>query len=218
MDGGSTAWFHLRGLNPFVFGETGIDHKELIFDRSSRLHFVRFGHLKDDVRLRNPPASSKSRGRGGILGIAFRRAGFDPVGDRLLLVGGETAVVGKMAILGVGVPGRHSPLAHDFADRISPADRFVIGRERERADLSRTVALDAAPVENSSDILGESHRSRRRRLVYSADVTAHRRRRWLTDRLARQQFIESRGEVVLRRLRTRNADVVLIVDPARDSG
>ena len=76
------------------------------------------------------------------------------------------------------------------------------------------VALDAVLVKNPSDILRKRHRPRRRRLVNAADETAHCRCRGLTDRLACQQFVECPGKVILRRLRTRNADVVLIVDPA----
>ena len=85
--------------------------------------------------MREP--SAKVGAAGSIPGIAFGRAGFDPVGDRLFLLGTETDVVGEMAILGIGVPGGHAALAHDLVDRVGPADRFLIRGERERADFSR---------------------------------------------------------------------------------
>ena len=213
MDDGSTARFHLGRLNPLVFREAGVDDKKLVIDRPGRLHFEGLGNREDDVRLRNAPALGKSGRRGRILGIAFGRAGLNPVGDRLLLLGSETAVVGKVAILRIGVPGGHAPLAHDLIDGVGPANRFLVRGERERADFSGPVALDAMLVKNPGDIFREGHRSRGGRLVYATDETAHCRCRRLADRFARQQFIECRRQVVLRRLCPRNADVVLIVDP-----
>ena len=119
-----------------------------------------------------------------------------------------------MAIFWIGMPGGHAALTHDLVDGVGPADRFLVRRERERANFSRPVALDAMLVKNPSDILRERHRSRRGRFVNAADETAHRRCCGLTDRLACQHFVECPGKVVLRRLGTRDADIVLIVDPA----
>ena len=78
-----------------------------------------------------------------------------------------------MAVLGIGVPGRHPLLLDDFADHLGPADDLVIARQRERADLAGPMAPDAAVLQDAGDLFGVGHFAvGLRRDEHAADVAA----------------------------------------------
>ena len=214
MDDGSTARFHLGRLNPFVFREAGVDDKKLIIDRPGRLHFEGLGNGEDDVRLRNAPALGKSGGRGHILGIAFGRAGLNPVGDRLLLDGTETAVVGESGhtsdrrATGGMRPWRTTssivsaqPIASSY--EVSENGPISPGRWHSTQCLLKIRATSFAKV----TVPVAAGLCTRPMKQPTAGVVG------LLTGLPASNSSSAAGQVVLRRLRPRNADVVLIVDP-----
>ena len=101
-------------------------------------------------------------GRARRLGkVARRRPLLDPGGEQGSLVLRQAAVVGEVAVSGIGVPGRHASIGDHLGDRGRPTSRLVKREERKRGDLAWTVARRASIMKNRGDIGGIGHRSAR---------------------------------------------------------
>ena len=206
---------HLRGLDPLVLGESGIDDEVLVADLPFGRHLVGLlRHVDDLVRLA-AAASPATYWRGGQIGrIALRRAVGHPALDQLLLLVGEPSVVGELAVLRIGVPRRHALVAHDLVDHLRPADRFLVGGQRERGDLAAAVTFDAALLEDAGDLLRVRDLGVGLGLADTADQAADRVRAQAGDRLAGEQLVERLGQVLRLGFPALHADAVLVVDPA----
>ena len=104
--------------------------------------------------------------RGHVLRVALRRAGVDPLHDRLDLLVVERAIVLE-ALHADGVvdrPGRHRVVADASLDRLRPRPRLGVGDERHRRDRVGPVAGFALLLEDRRDVLGERWRIGGRRL------------------------------------------------------
>jgi hypothetical protein len=60
--------------------------------------------------------------------VTIRGATVDPREQEVHLAGGESPVVGELAVSTVGRPRRHAPRQDFFLDRFSPWPRFGVGR------------------------------------------------------------------------------------------
>ena len=58
-----------------------------------------------------------------------------------------------MAVLGIGMPGRHAAAGDDLDDRLGPAGRLVVGGQREGGHLARSMTVHAMLIENRGDLL-----------------------------------------------------------------
>ena len=95
-----------------------------------------------------------------VLRVALRRAGVDPLGDRLDLLVGERAIVLEFLDADglVDVPGRHLSRLHAVLDRPRPGPRLFERDERHRRDRIGPVAGFALVLEDRRDVFGECRR------------------------------------------------------------
>jgi hypothetical protein len=93
-------------------------------------------HRDDEIRLADVPAVGvvELARRGHVGGVAARRAGGGPGGERLDFTIGQRGVVLELADAdgAVHVPGRHLPRLDALLDRPSPGPRVLVGEERHR--------------------------------------------------------------------------------------
>ncbi len=162
--------------------------------------------------FRKLPAVDELRHFGQFFGIALGSTRSRPLIENLLFVFGHAAVVGKVAVLGVGHPGRHAAVANDFGNRVSPARNLFVFRHSEGSNLTRTMARDATLVQNPRNLIGEGHLGGRVGGPHPADETADHSGFSLRHRLAGDQLVD-RGLKI--RLRSRLFDVAnskLVID------
>src|SRR5205814_376849 len=100
-----------------------------------------------------------------------------------------------MAEARVGIPGRHTLLAHDFAERVSPAGSVLVRQKRHRPNLARPVAFLAVLLHDTGHLPGVRDRPCDSSLPCPADETALYLGLWSSDWLARQQFLKCLPEV-----------------------
>ena len=153
MDDAAIARPQLGGLHPAVGRKIDVEFERLIVDQAAVGNFERLVHFDHDVGLGNPPALDKRRRRRQIRLIAFGAAVARPGRDQFLFAVGQAGVVQKMAVLGIGMPGRHAAAGDDLDDCFGPGGRLVVGGERERSDLARSMTTDAMLIENRGDLL-----------------------------------------------------------------
>ena len=154
---GSIARKNLRRLDPLVLGEMRGRRGRTDSQHAVGFDLIGFvAHRQDQIGrpILVPAAGGKSRRRRQFFQIALRRTGCHPGVDQPLLVVRQPAVVGKMAVLRIGVPRRHAALIDDFGDHFGPGGRVLIAGERERGDVARVMAFDAAFVEEPRDLVG----------------------------------------------------------------
>src|SRR5947207_3427150 len=86
---------------------------------------------EDDVRLWNGPSLHEVNWRGHVFQIALRRAAIGPGRNGVDLLLGKRAVIGKLAIMWIGIPRRHL-FQHDrFLHGLRPGPRLLIGEKRK---------------------------------------------------------------------------------------
>ena len=221
---GSIARKNLRRLDPLVLGEMGVDAEDLIAQHAVGFDVIGFvAHRQDQVGrpILVPAAGGKRRRRRQFFQIALRRSGCHPGVNQPLLVVRQPAVVGKMAVLRIGVPRRHPALIDDFGDHFGPGGRVLIAGERERGDVACVMAFDAALVEEPRDLVGIRDLGVRLRLVRPADQATDRLRAGHRDASPRQQRVDRVFEFTVFRRLAGKTDAVLVVDPpliADDAG
>src|SRR5262249_46622498 len=125
-----------------------------------------------------------SGGRRQVGGVAAGRTAGHPVRDELLLLVAQARVVGELAVLRVGVPGRHALLADHLGDRLRPARRLLVAGQRERRDLAGPVADETVLLEDGGDVPAVGDRTLRRRAADAVDAAAGHRRLGLADGFA----------------------------------
>jgi hypothetical protein len=67
----------------------------------------------------------------------------------------QTPAALKVAVVGIGQPGRHLPLNHCLLDRLRPWSRVFIRQQGERTDFARPMTVDAVTVGDRRYILSE---------------------------------------------------------------
>jgi hypothetical protein len=137
----------LGGLHPDVVRQLRVDLDELVRHVPLGRDLNLAGHLQNEVGPGDLPSFDETGRRGKVGRVSFGRAGGDPVANRLLLAGGKPGVVGELAVLGRRMPGRHPPFIDDLGDHARPAGRLAVVSQRERGDLTRSVAGDAVGPE-----------------------------------------------------------------------
>ena len=130
---------------PFFGGRRG--HRE----------FLRHG--QHQVRLAKSPFGRKLARRRCVLGITLRTTLVYPGQQRIAVLGFQTAVVGELAVLRIGVPRRHSPFTHHFADGLRPGGGIVVIQQRHRADLSGAMTFLAVFLQDAGYLLRVGHRA-----------------------------------------------------------
>ena len=204
----------LGGPDPDVLRQLRVNLDELVRHRPPGRDLDLAGHLQDEVGPGDLPSLDESSRRGQVGRVSFRRAGGDPVADRLFLDGREPGVVGKLSVLGRGVPGRHPTLVDNLGNHARPAGRLAVVGQGERGDLARSVAGDAVRLKDARDLSRIRHGSAIGRLRGPADRAADRRCPRRRDRSPGEDRLEGVDQVVPGGRRSMDADGVLIVDPA----
>src|SRR5262249_19339100 len=111
-------------------------------------------------------------------------AGVDPRQQRVDVLPRQAAVVGELAVLRVGVPGRHAAVGDHLADRAGPVAGLLVGQQRERADLAGAVGLPAGLLPDARHLLRVGDVALSGRLRQPADAAADRLGARLADGLA----------------------------------
>ena len=145
----------LDRLHPLRFGEVGRDVEVLVLDRAFGRQLVRLGHFEDRVRLAERPALGESGHWRHVLRIPFRRAAVRPLGQGVLLGGGQPALVEERAMRRVRVPRRHCPVGDLVANRLRPGTNLLVREERHRGDLPGTMTGRTVLEEDRGDVAGE---------------------------------------------------------------
>lgn len=117
---------NLGGFDPLVFGETGINREVLVFHYALGWDVEWLRHAINHVGLRNPPAFDKRRKRRQIGRAALRAAILYPGANQLFVALRQAIVVKEFSMLGIGMPGRHATFCDHLANRLGPADNFVV--------------------------------------------------------------------------------------------
>ena len=162
VDDRGGARLHFVGLNPPVFGEVRGNFEILVVDGAVRGNRIFLAEREDRIGLADAPAVGIDRLRGKVGGVAFGRAGRDPVQNGFFLDVGQAAVVQERAVRRIGVPGRHRALGDLRADRPGPGARVAKSQERHRRNFARPVASRAVLVKDRRDVLGKRRRARGR--------------------------------------------------------
>ncbi len=142
------AVIHLSSL------KSRIDDEVLIFhDAVGRDFKGRIVHGDDLVGFsRQLPAGGGLERFGQVRRIAEGHPAQDPLAEGLFIGVGHVPGVGKMSVLGIGVPRRHPAVVDDFQHRLAPACDFIILGQRKRPDLSRAMAFHAVLVEDAGNL------------------------------------------------------------------
>ena len=128
----------LSGLNVFVFGEFRVDDEVLIIDRAVGGDAVLFRQREDDIGLADGPAFfAELRGRRQIFGVALLCSLIHPLDERINILLRQSAIIYKLPVFGVRVPGRHLSVDDDFANQFSPRPHLFIVEECHRRGLAR---------------------------------------------------------------------------------
>ncbi len=208
----------LDGRDPFVLGPAGIDHEHLVIHHAGGRHVERLvAHVEHLVRLGNHPTFGELGRLGQVGRISLGRTVGHPATDELHVAVAQRGVVFKVAILLVGVPGRHAPLAHNFFDHRGPAGHVVVAGEGERRDLPFAMAEHAVGVHDPRDLVRVGHVAVGHGFQISADQTASRGGLGRRHGLLVEQRLEGVGQVgLLGRgflIADRGLEAVLIVNP-----
>ncbi len=215
MDDRGVAWPDLRGLHPYVLRQLRVERDVLVRHRPLGGDFDLLGHLQDEVGRGDAPPFGEDGRRREVGRVAFGRAARDPVGDDLLLLDRQSGVVGKLAMLGRGVPGGHSTFVDDLGDHARPTAGLAVVRERKRRDLTRPVTRDATTLQDPGDILRVGDAPLIGRLSPSADLAAvgegFRSRRGV----AFEERVEGLDQFATGWGRAVDAEGILVVNPTR---
>ena len=156
VDDGAVAGLNVHGGHIAVVSEVGRDDVAAVDIGAVGLQMVRAARLQHQIRLSEGPAVAEVRRRGQVGGVAFRRPGISPLGERCDIVIGQAARILEIAAVRVGLPGRHLPVRGPCLDVPAPGDGLRVARQRHRPDLPGPVTGLAASGQNRRDIAGVS--------------------------------------------------------------
>ena len=143
-------------LHPFVGLEGRRDQDVLILDDAGGRDLIRRRQFDHGVRFRNRPAIGKLRAAAACPSDSLAARRHPPRLTRVSIsFCWSDAVVGELAVMRIGEPRRHLPLQHRLFDRLGPRTGLLIGEQRKRRRLARTMATLAAGLQNRRDILRE---------------------------------------------------------------
>ena len=145
-------------LNPLIMIELGREHHILILDLAFGWYVERI-HVQHQIRRRNIPAVHVFARRRRVFRVAFFRAAIRPGHQRIDLLLAQRAIVGEMAVLRVGEPGRHLLRQDVFLYGFGPRARVFVRHQRERSDLARAMALLTMLLDDFLHIPMERHLS-----------------------------------------------------------
>ena len=116
--------------------------------------------MRSGVPMCHSSSFGKTGGRRQVGGIAARRAGVGPRGDRRDLGVAQRRVVLELldAHVALDVPGRHDAVGHARLDGPRPRPHVLVGHQRHRRVGAGPMARLARPLENRRDVLGVGDR------------------------------------------------------------
>jgi hypothetical protein len=109
----------------------------------------------DQVGLSERPSAVEVQRRRQIARIALRRAVVDPLRDRVDLVLGQDARIGKDCATFHRLPGRHLPRLDHVLDVVCLRRRIGARHQRERPDVARVMTGVAVLLKNARDFVAE---------------------------------------------------------------
>ena len=121
----------------------------------------------------------------------------------------------EAAKLPARMPGGHPLVADHLSDHFGPAGRLVVGRQRERRDVTAAVAFDASIPEDVGDAVGIGDRRACLGLPHPADEAADGVRSRHGHALSGEEFVQGVGQLIPPGLLPDIAHAVLVVDAAR---
>ena len=131
------------------------------------LHGEDFRHRHDQIGFADVPAIRvvELARRRHVGGVAARRAGGRPRGERFDLPIGERRVVLELpdADGPIDVPRRHLPRFDALLDRASPGTCVLVGQQRHRRDRTGAMAVLAGFLEDRRHVFRERDLGRRGR-------------------------------------------------------
>ena len=168
-------------LDPLVGLERRGDEDVLILDGAGGWDFVRGGQFDDGIGFGNGPAIGELARRRQVFGIALGRSGVDPGGEGTDFLRLEGIVVGELAVVRIGEPGRHFAREHRFFDGLGPGAGLLVGEQGKRRGFAGTVTDLAAVLQDGRHVFREGWvlREESRRVedgeqLYWRQVTLHR--------------------------------------------
>ena len=156
----AVARLDLDGADPLVFLEAGIDLEILIAHLALGRHAEwLFRNRRDEIGFARQLPAGHAR-------FAARASPWGRLRERRLGPRRRSTPFHRLAIRGcfrtcrtlAGVPRRHAALAHDLLDHRRPADDLLVIREREGRDFAVAMTLDAAILQDASDLVRIRHR------------------------------------------------------------
>ena len=157
-------------LNVAIFGEIGGQPDVLIIDGARGGNVERRGDFKHHVRLADGPAFGKLQRCRSVLRVAGFRSAIDPGHQRLHVGFRQRAVVGELAKMRIGEPGRHLLAEHRALDGFRIGPRAFVVQERHRGSFARPVAALAVFFNNRERVLIERRLGSRRRHHRAAHI------------------------------------------------
>jgi hypothetical protein len=166
---GAGTGFGLDRLEVPILGESRIGDVVNPEVAAIRGDDVRFGNLHDEIGCADVPflVARKDGGRRQIGGIAARRTGVRPRGNRRDLGVGERRVVLELldADVALDVPGRHDAVHDAGLDGARPRPHVLVGHERHRRVGPGPMTRLTRPLNDRRDVPGVGDgRGRRGRL------------------------------------------------------
>ncbi len=142
---GSVAGTILDGFNEDVFPERQLDPHGKRRDIAARRDLEFEWQLEHPIRGPGhravpPLLECRSTRRGPF---TFGRSGIDPRHERVDVALTQPAVVAEIAVLRIGIPGRHFARQHLFLNRAAPWFGLGVVQQRHGRHLAGTMAGDA---------------------------------------------------------------------------
>ena len=141
-------------LDPDAVVQGVLQHRELVVDGARGRH-LKGRHFQHQVRRAQRPLIARpGDGQQRIFAFAAGGARFDPVDEGLRFFDAQALVALPVADLRVGVPGRHAPGAHHFANHWREALNHGVAGHRPGPDAAGPVADRALFLQQGRDGVG----------------------------------------------------------------
>src|SRR6185503_21121841 len=147
MDYAAIARSNLHRLDPLVLFEVRRNREVQVWNGPIGWYRVLLSHAEHHVWFTDGPTLGKFRSCRHVFVVALWSPCAYPRHDSVDLFLRKAGIIRELSIVRIRGPGRHRTLDYAFSDRASPGPDFLIGHQRHRSYLPRTVTLDAAIVE-----------------------------------------------------------------------
>jgi hypothetical protein len=215
VDDARSAGPELGRHDPGVLRDVGLEDEGAVDVGALRRDLVRLGHLDDEVRLAERPATGEGGDGRRLRRVALGHARLDPGAEDSDLAHGETSLILEVPDPLGRVPGRHVARLGHGRRGLRVLLRLGVVREREGRDAACPVAGDAVRVEDRRDVPGVGRTLRDLPLVRALEDAAHGLGRRRGERLPVVERRERVGEVLVPRVLALLPELLpAVVDPA----